>query len=132
MTHAPIRATIGARIAALKKDPDGPHGYDHCYCLRSSGSDLTLAAQLAPPRRWRTLHRLREQGATMWTGVRVDAIDDVGVQANAAFYLMDAMGFSARFPETLEMADDDLHVPEVDEAVVVRVRRSGAVKKPTT
>jgi class 3 adenylate cyclase len=32
-------------------------------------------------------------------------IDDIGVQANASLYLMDALGFSTRLTETLEMAD---------------------------
>jgi tetratricopeptide (TPR) repeat protein len=35
-------------------------------------------------------------------------IDDLGVQANASFYLGDALGFAARFSESLEMADDAL------------------------
>jgi adenylate cyclase len=35
-------------------------------------------------------------------------IDDVAVQANACFYLVDALSFAARFNEVLQMADEGL------------------------
>jgi NADPH-dependent 2,4-dienoyl-CoA reductase/sulfur reductase-like enzyme len=38
-----------------------------------------LAPQMAIPRRWRTLHELREQGVTLLAGVRVEAIREKGV-----------------------------------------------------
>jgi NADPH-dependent 2,4-dienoyl-CoA reductase/sulfur reductase-like enzyme len=38
-----------------------------------------LAAQMAIPRRWRSLHELRTRGVTLHTRVRIHAIDDEGV-----------------------------------------------------
>ncbi len=43
-------------------------------------------------------------------------IDDVGMQANACVYLVDALSFAARFPEALQMAEEALarfprHIP---------------------
>jgi len=43
------------------------------------GSEPTLAAQMAPPRRWRVLRHLRESGVDLWTGARVESIDAEGV-----------------------------------------------------
>jgi 2,4-dienoyl-CoA reductase (NADPH2) len=39
----------------------------------------TFAAQMAPPRRWRALHELRERGVDLRSQVRVEAIRDEGV-----------------------------------------------------
>jgi len=39
----------------------------------------SFAAEMAPPRRWRVLHDLREQGVRLLAGVRVEAIEDRGV-----------------------------------------------------
>lgn len=38
-----------------------------------------LAAEMAPPRRWRVLHHLRERGVALLTQVRVEAIREEGV-----------------------------------------------------
>jgi 2,4-dienoyl-CoA reductase-like NADH-dependent reductase (Old Yellow Enzyme family) len=38
-----------------------------------------LATEMAPPRRWRGLHHLRERGVDLFTQVRVEAIRDEGV-----------------------------------------------------
>jgi 2,4-dienoyl-CoA reductase-like NADH-dependent reductase (Old Yellow Enzyme family)/NADPH-dependent 2,4-dienoyl-CoA reductase/sulfur reductase-like enzyme len=40
----------------------------------------TFAVQMAPPRRWRALHRLRELGVALHRNARVDAVDDAGVR----------------------------------------------------
>ena len=39
----------------------------------------SFAAQMAPPRRWRALHQLRERGVDLLSQVRVEAIGDEGV-----------------------------------------------------
>jgi NADPH-dependent 2,4-dienoyl-CoA reductase/sulfur reductase-like enzyme len=39
----------------------------------------SFAAQMAPPRRWRVLHHLRESGVTLHARVRVESIGDEGV-----------------------------------------------------
>jgi NADPH-dependent 2,4-dienoyl-CoA reductase/sulfur reductase-like enzyme len=44
--------------------------------LEESG---TFAAQMAPPRRWRALHHLRERGVELWAEARVEAIREEGV-----------------------------------------------------
>ncbi|MFQ5417303.1 MAG: FAD-dependent oxidoreductase [Myxococcota bacterium] len=44
--------------------------------LEASGS---FAAQMAPPRRWRVLHHLRESGVSLHAKVRVESIGDAGV-----------------------------------------------------
>jgi 2,4-dienoyl-CoA reductase-like NADH-dependent reductase (Old Yellow Enzyme family) len=38
-----------------------------------------FGAEMAPPRRWRVLHELREHGVAMHPGVRTQRIDDAGV-----------------------------------------------------
>jgi 2,4-dienoyl-CoA reductase (NADPH2) len=58
-------------------------------------SEATLAAQMAPPLRWRTLHRLRERGVVMWSGVDVASVDDRGV------HFVDAEGAAHGVPTDL-------------------------------
>jgi 2,4-dienoyl-CoA reductase (NADPH2) len=62
---------VGAELAEFLSD----RGRD--VCVLEEGD--CLAAEMAPPRRWRVLHRLREAGVQLKTGARVTAIDDAGV-----------------------------------------------------
>ena len=62
---------VGAELAEFLAD----RGRDVCVLEESD----CLAAQMAPPRRWRVLHHLRESGVRLHKGVRPTAIDDAGV-----------------------------------------------------
>ncbi len=79
---------LGRRVAVVG---GGLVGLELAAFLSERGRAVTvleegawLAPQMAIPRRWRALHELRERGATLLTSVRVEAIDDRGVQIVAS------------------------------------------------
>jgi 2,4-dienoyl-CoA reductase (NADPH2) len=43
-----------------------------------------FGTQMAPPRRWRVLHELRERGVSLHPSVRIQKIDDAGVHVENA------------------------------------------------
>jgi len=74
---------LGGRVAIVG---GGLIGVELAEFLSERGREVavleeseTFAAQMAPPRRWRTLHQLRERGVELWAEVRVEAIRDEGV-----------------------------------------------------
>jgi 2,4-dienoyl-CoA reductase (NADPH2) len=74
---------VGARVAIVG---GGLVGVELADFLSERGREVvvleasgTFAAQMAPPRRWRALHRLRERGVDLRAQVRVEAIRDAGV-----------------------------------------------------
>ena len=67
---------IGSRIAELKKDPDGPRGYDHCYVLRRQDESLALAARAKDPQSGRVMEiRTTKPGVQLYTGNFLDDKD---------------------------------------------------------
>lgn len=74
---------IGARVAVIG---GGLVGLEVAEFLCERGRQVTvleesgtLGLEMALPRRWRALHDLREHGASLVTGARVEAITDAGV-----------------------------------------------------
>ena len=81
--------TIGARIAVLKEDPEGPKGYDHCYALRGEPGKLRLAARVVEPESGRAMEiRTTEPGIQLYTGNFLDGDEkNGGHQQHGAFCL---------------------------------------------
>jgi 2,4-dienoyl-CoA reductase-like NADH-dependent reductase (Old Yellow Enzyme family) len=75
---------LGRRIAIVG---GGLVGVELAEFLSQRGRQVAVleesaafAAEMAPPRRWRALHQLRERGVELWSQVRVEAIGDEGVR----------------------------------------------------
>ena len=83
---------LGARIGALKQDPEGTKGYDHCYVLRNQAGPKAppaLAARVKDPKSGRVLEILTtEPGVQLYTGNFLDGSPvNGGHQQHAAFCL---------------------------------------------
>jgi len=64
---------IGERIAALKEDPAGPGGYDHCFVLRGQEGALAFCAKVKDPATGRVLEISTTQpGVQLYTGNFLD------------------------------------------------------------
>jgi 2,4-dienoyl-CoA reductase (NADPH2) len=75
---------VGKRVVLIG---GGLVGVELADFLRDRGREVvvleasdTLAAEMAPPRRWRVLHQLRGAGVKLRTRVRVESIGDEGVR----------------------------------------------------
>jgi len=75
---------LGRRVAIVG---GGLVGIELAEFLHGRGRDVSVleasgnfAAQMAPPRRWRALHQLREHGVELLSGVEIRSIEDEGVR----------------------------------------------------
>ncbi len=65
---------LGERISELKKDENGPHGYDHCFVLRNQElKKLSPAARVKEPKSGRVMEiSTTEPGIQLYTGNFLD------------------------------------------------------------
>jgi len=70
---------IGADIAELKKDENGPRGYDHCYVVNGSPGELRLAARVKDPASGRVMEiHATQPGIQLYTGNFLDGSENSG------------------------------------------------------
>jgi len=87
-------AAIGEQIAELKRDPDGPRGYDHNFVLRSQNSSLARAAFVADPASGRSMEVLTtEPGIQFYSGNFLDGGSANGGHPQHAAFCLETQHF---------------------------------------
>lgn len=115
---------IGAEIAELKKDEDGPRGYDHCYAINGEAGELRLAARVKDPASGRVMEiRTTQPGIQLYSGNFLDGAEKNGSHQQHAAFCLETQHYpdspnQADFPSTVLRPGEEFHEVTVHKFLV--------------
>ena len=107
--------TIGSRIAELKKDEEGPRGYDHNYILPAVDDKLILAARVREPKSGRVMEvRTTQPGVQLYTGNFLDGGQENGGHPQHGAFCLETQHYpdspnQPDFPSTVLRPGEKFH-----------------------
>lgn len=115
---------IGQDIAALKQDPEGPRGYDHCYVVNGEPGELRLAARVKDPESGRVMEILTTQpGIQFYSGNFLSGAEKNGGHEQHAAFCLETQHYpdspnQPDFPSTLLRPGEEFHEVTVHKFLV--------------